>query len=200
MTSEPTASPPPSNHASRGHHAAQAAPSQSTPPSALRHLQQLLYEQGGLIAGLLPAEPTFSAEPSAPAGLAARGPRAATAPNEYQLLIELIYEGYLLHYRPPRLLHPPDRDLGLLAGDRLYALGLARLVALGDLPAVAELADVITLTALAHGSGLPELADAIWLAGALAVGWGSSDAHAHAKALARSGAPQALGAMRALLA
>ena len=36
----------------------------------------------------------------------------------------------------PACCDAPDADLGLLAGDRLYALGLARLVALGDLAAV----------------------------------------------------------------
>jgi len=44
----------------------------------------------------------------------------------------------------------------LLAGDHLYALGLARLAALGDLDAVAELADVISLSAQAHASGGPQ--------------------------------------------
>ena len=38
-----------------------------------------------------------------------------------------------------------DPDLALLLGDQLYALGLSRLAALGDLEAVAELADLISL-------------------------------------------------------
>jgi fructose-1,6-bisphosphatase I len=42
-----------------------------------------------------------------------------------------------------------DEDLRLLAGDALYALGLARLAEAGDLDAVAELADVIALGPLA---------------------------------------------------
>ena len=46
-----------------------------------------------------------------------------------------------------------DADLRLLAGDALYALGLARLAELGDLPAVAELADLIALCARAHARG-----------------------------------------------
>ena len=73
---------------------------------------------------------------------------------------------------------PAEADLGLLAGDRLYALGLARLVALGDTEAVAELADTITLSALAQAPASRALADAVWEAGARAVGWGSSDDHA----------------------
>jgi hypothetical protein len=117
---------------------------------------------------------------------------------DYELLLEAIYEGYLLHYHAPRVVQPPEEDLGLLAGDRLYALGLARLVMLGDVEAVAELADVITLSALAHGSGNPELADAVWMAGARAVGWGSSPQHERAKALIRAGSPEGLQAMRSL--
>jgi hypothetical protein len=84
----------------------------------------------------------------------------------------------------------------LLAGDQLYAIGLAMLVALGDTAAVAELADTITLSALAHGAGEQALADAVWDAGARAVGWGSSDAHRRAKDLAFAGAPGAIDAMR----
>jgi hypothetical protein len=89
-----------------------------------------------------------------------------------------------------------EADLGLLAGDRLYALGLARLVALGDTEAVAELADTITLSALAQAAGDAQLAQAVWEAGAHAVGWGASDAHAHAKRLAFARAPGAIEAMR----
>jgi hypothetical protein len=137
------------------------------------------------------------ADPQAgPAQLAAAGPRAEGAREDYELLIEAIYEGYLLHYGAPRVARTPDRDLRLLAGDRLYALGLARLVALGDVAAVAELADTITLSALAQGAGAPELADAVWTAGARALGWGSSAAHRRAKNLVRAGSPEAVEAMR----
>jgi hypothetical protein len=166
----------------------------------LQRLERLLSEQGGLLASLLAGRdgactPTNGAV--GPAQLAASGPRAAARAGEYELLLEAIYEGYLLHYGAPRLLHPPEADLGLLAGDQLYALGLARLVALGDLSAVAELADVITLTALAHGAGRDDLARAIWSAGARAVGWGSSERHRRAKELTRAGEPGALEAMAA---
>jgi hypothetical protein len=110
--------------------------------------------------------------------------------------VEAIYEGYLLHYATPRVVRVPDADLRLLAGDRLYAVGLARLVALGDTPAVAELADTITLSALAQGSGDAALAEAVWDAGARAVGWGSNDSHRRAKELVTAGSPDALEAMR----
>jgi hypothetical protein len=164
---------------------------------ALVSLRALLSGEGGLLASLLADEesPDLVANGTDPAQLAAAGPRTQARGPEYELLLEAIYEGYLLHYGVPRLLDPPEPDLGLLAGDQLYALGLARLVALGDLPAVAELADVITLTALAHGADRGDLAGATWLAGARAVGWGPSERHRQAKVLVRAGQPDALAAM-----
>jgi hypothetical protein len=163
----------------------------------LERLRMLLQAEGGLIAGLLAPIAPGDGTPG-PAQAAVAGPRVDGQGPEYELLIETIYEGYLLHYHSPRVVRAPEQDLGLLAGDRLYALGLARLVALGDIEAVAELADVIALSALAHGAGNPELASAVWSAGARAVGWGASAAHERAKALARAGSPDALSAMRAL--
>src|ERR1700691_446353 len=156
----------------------------------LERLGVLLREQGGLLASLLADNgdaraasvqaATNGSNGAGPAQLAAAGPRAQACAAEYELLLEAIYEGYLLHYGAPRLLRPPEADLGLLVGDQLYALGLARLVALGDLPAVAELADVITLTALAHGAGREDLAPPTWLHSARAVGWGSTERQRHA--------------------
>ena len=67
---------------------------------------------------------------------------------------------------------------------------------LGDTIAVAELADTISLSALAQGAGERELAEAVWAAGARAVGWGSSEVHRLAKDLVSSGAPDAIEAMR----
>ncbi len=167
--------------------------------SSLERLRALLLSEGGLMASLVddPSPARSSARvPTGPAQLAASGPRVNGRAPDYELLLEAVYEGYLLHYGTPRLVRAAEKDLGLLAGDRLYALGLARLVMLGDIEAVAELADVITLSALAHGSGTPELADAVWMAGARAVGWGASPRHECAKALARRGSPKALEAMR----
>jgi hypothetical protein len=172
--------------------------------SSLERLRALLLEEGGLMASLVdvacPDGRVAEAPAEGPAQLAASGPRVNGRGADYELLIETIYEGYLLHYHAPRVVCPPEADLGLLAGDRLYALGLARLVKLGDVEAVAELADVITLSALAHGAEKPELAEAVWTAGARAVGWGTSPQHDHVKALVRSGSPAALAAMHRLLA
>jgi hypothetical protein len=55
-----------------------------------------------------------------------------------------------------------DEDLALLAGDSLYALGLARLAEEGDLKAVAKLADLITGCAKAHADGQPHEASDLW--------------------------------------
>jgi hypothetical protein len=166
----------------------------------LARLRGLLRDGGGLLAGLLAPEGDHgapaAADPDGPAATAAAGPRAEGRREEYELLVEAIYEGYLLHYGTPRVLLAAEADLGLLAGDRLYAIGLARLVALGDTPAVAELADTITLSALAHGAGAPELAAAVWHAGARAVGWGGSEAHVRAKEMVLASHPGALEAMR----
>jgi hypothetical protein len=167
---------------------------------ALARLSALLREEGGLIASLLDADGPAHAAPrivgESPATIAARGPRAQRSREEYELLVEAIYEGYLLHYGSPRVVRTPEADLRVLAGDRLYAIGLARLVALGDTAAVAELADTITLSALAQGAGDGELADAIWTAGAHAVGWGTSEHHRRAKDLVAAGSPEAIEAMR----
>lgn len=169
---------------------------QAEPP--LERLRGLLLEEGGLMSGLVLAEELASQPVQGPAQVVAAGPRAEGSSAEYELLIETIYEGYLLHYRTPRVICEHEADLGLLAGDRLYALGLARLVSLGDVDGVAELADVITLCALAHAGGQPELAAGIWMAGARAVGWGASPEHERAKALVRAGSPDALAALHAI--
>ena len=122
-----------------------------------------------------------SDEEPALGALAAAGPRAAEAPEEYLLLVEAIREGYLLHYESPRLLKGADSDLRLLAGDYLYALGLERLAARGDLEAVEELADLISLVAQIHAQDEPGFPDeripALWLAATVAVAAGPSAYH-----------------------
>jgi hypothetical protein len=170
----------------------------------LARLQALVRAEGGLLAQQLAADgardgdrdgdradPCFS-----PSAALAHAPRTRANQAEYELLVEAIYEGYLLHYGHPRVLRAGEQDLKLLAGDRLYAIGLARLVALGDTTAVAELADTIALSALAQGAGDRALADAVWVAGARAVGWGPNEAHRRAKELVLAGSPEAVGAMR----
>ncbi|GAC1440792.1 MAG: hypothetical protein NVSMB51_20500 [Solirubrobacteraceae bacterium] len=154
-------------------------------------LASLLRAEGGLLGPLVRKRPGHSPL----AALTARGPRGD---DERALVVAAVHEGYLLHYGgEPAVLDCGDPDLALLAGDRLYALGLERLVALGDVEAVVELADVISLSALAHARGEPELAALVWRAGALAVGWGGDSTHEQAKRLAWAGDPRAARAMGA---
>ena len=137
--------------------------------SALERLAAFLREEGGLLAD------TVTGPDGAPE------PHGDAAGGEYALIVEAIREGYLEHYAAGRVVRPEDPDLALLAGDRLYALGLERLAALGDLDAVTELADVISLSAQAHAEGDPARADAIWEAGAGALRTGPTPDHEAAK-------------------
>jgi hypothetical protein len=66
------------------------------------------------------------------------------ADERFALGIESIYEGYLLHYGRPRLFSPADRDAAILLGDYLYAHGLVRITALGDVDAVERLAELLS--------------------------------------------------------
>lgn len=132
------------------------------PAAALRQLAALLREEGPPIS-------PHVVDPPAPATLgllAAGGPGAAAAPDQYALVIEAVHEGYLLHYGEPRLMVGHDRDLALLAGDFLYALGLDRLAALGDQRAVALLADLISRCAQLQAEGEPASIPGLWQAAA----------------------------------
>ncbi|HWC86751.1 MAG TPA: hypothetical protein VG388_09440 [Solirubrobacteraceae bacterium] len=164
-------------------------------PETSTALVAALRAEGGTVAELT-CDQDPSCAPSEPARLAAAGPRARGFEAEYELLVEMIFEGCRLHYGPQRVVRTADQDLALLLGDQLYALGLARLARIGDLEAIAELADVISLVAQAYIAQAPELADAVWVAGAVAIGWGTDARHAQAKELARTQDPAAAGALR----
>jgi hypothetical protein len=161
-------------------------------------LYEALSSHGGTLSTLLVADSADgdAEQPGvgAPA-LAARGPRAAGHEAEYELLLEMILEGSLLHYGRSRVIATDDRDLELLLGDQLYALGLSLLAELGDVEAVAELADMISLLSEAQLSKDRDLARAIWEAGAVAVGWGGSADYEAAKTLARGGDAGATAAL-----
>jgi hypothetical protein len=154
-----------------------------------------LRAQGGTLAELTGAADA-SAAAAGPGPLVAAGPRARGREGEYELLVEMIFEGSRLHYGPQRVVRTDDADLALLVGDQLYALGLAQLAQIGDLEAIGELADVISLVAQAQIACDAELADAVWDAGAVAIGWGAGAGHAEAKELARVGDPGAAAALR----
>jgi hypothetical protein len=100
-------------------------------------------------------------------------PRFGDGLGERQFVLEAVYEGYLLHYAAPRLFEGVEADLRLLAGDALYALGLARLAERGDLPAVAELSSLISRSAQAHAEGRGAEVEALWDASASVLTHGS---------------------------
>jgi hypothetical protein len=81
-------------------------------------------------------------------------------------VLEAVYEGYLLHYAEPRAFTGMDRDMRLLAGDALYALGVDRLADAGDVEAVAILSNLISATAQAQAEGRADDAEALWEASA----------------------------------
>ena len=152
---------------------------------ALHALVELLREDRSVIADHL-VDP---GEGDAPAlgEFVAAGPRAAEAPADYALLVEAVREGYLLHFGEPRVVLGADEDLRLLAGDYLYALGLERLAGLGDLEAVRELADLISISAQLHAEREGDGAAGLWLASAVAVAAGGDPEHERAKAALRAG-------------
>ena len=67
------------------------------------------------------------------------------ADERFALGLETIYEGYLVHYGTPRLFAPVDGDTALLLGDYLYAHGLVRIADAGDVGAVSDLSELISL-------------------------------------------------------
>lgn len=126
--------------------------------SGTAQLADALRAEGGLLAAAVPAsippdEPLLAGIPAGP----------------YALTLAAVREGYLLHYGEGRVAEVADPDLALLAGDRLYALALAELTALGDLEAVAALAGLISDCARAHADGEPAQAAASWDAAAEAI-------------------------------
>ncbi|HEX6652918.1 MAG TPA: hypothetical protein VF072_09260 [Thermoleophilaceae bacterium] len=114
------------------------------------------------------AEVVAAADPAlAPHAVSDPGPgRFDDVDGVRGFVLEAVYEGYLLHYGEPRAFTGMDRDMRLLAGDALYALGLARLAEAGDIDAVAVLSDLISATAQAQAEGRAADAEALWEASA----------------------------------
>jgi hypothetical protein len=112
--------------------------------------------------------------------------------ERFALGLETIYEGYAVHYGRPRAFQAQDGDAALVLGDYLYAQGLARIAALGEVDAVSDLAELISLCAQARGDGRSGDA-AAWAATAALLGRGQlADAR---EALSRGGDPDPLDAL-----
>ncbi len=115
----------------------------------LGEIAQELAATGGELADVKPLadrKPIFCE-------LLEQGSVTSEAARDYGFVFESVLEGYLMHTGTPRLHLPDDRDLKLIAGDFLYAVGLQRLAQLGDLKAVGLLADLITLGSRLHVEG-----------------------------------------------
>jgi hypothetical protein len=96
------------------------------------------------------------------------------APAELALGLETVYEGYLVHYGRSRLFAQRDGATSLLLGDYLYAHGLVRVAATGNVTAVADLAELISLCAQARADGRD--GDGVaWAATAARLGEGGLD-------------------------
>ncbi len=93
------------------------------------------------------------------------------AEERFALGLETIYEGYLVHYGDSRLFAPIDEDGALLLGDYLYAHGLVRIAACGDVDAVADLSELISLCSQLRAEQL-EGDGALWAATASLLGSG----------------------------
>ena len=102
----------------------------------------------------------------------------------HALGLETVYEGYLAHYGRPRLFAPLDADTALLLGDYLYAHGLVRIAASGDVDAVGELAELISRCAHLRAEGSDGDGEA-WVETAVRLAGGAADPDAIDRALAR---------------
>ena len=114
------------------------------------------------------------------------------ADERFALGLETIYEGYLLHYGRPRLFVAPDRDTRVLLGDYLYAHGLVRIADLGDVDAVADLAELLSVCAHLRADGRPG-DGAAWAAAVSLLGDWRGDARETDEAGWRRAAARAAG-------
>jgi hypothetical protein len=129
-------------------------------------------------AAALFGEPSKIQTPPRYAPLVDRAGRPADLP----LAIELVYEGYLLHYRTSRALVPGDpAETLLLAGDYFYAHGLRLVARTGDMGAVALLTRLMAACSfLRVQQAAFATDDDLWELTAIAVGAGDGPCRAAA--------------------
>ena len=173
--------------------------SMAEPASALTALAALLRDEESVISPHV-TDPSDRLRPLL-GQLAGAGPRTRAEAGEYAFIVEAVREGYELHYGKGRVVTGADRDLDLLAGDYLYAVGLERLAALGDLEAIRELSDLISLAARVHDrASAPQRAAqesaALWIAATAAIAGGPDERHEGAKRELRAGADGAAASLQ----
>jgi hypothetical protein len=130
----------------------------------------------GVVAGLRAAAAAFGELASSdPALRYAALVDVAGRPADLPLAIELVYEGYLLHYRQSRALAPGcPAETVLLAGDYFYAHGLRLVARSGDTGAVALLTRLMAACSFLRVQQADFGADDdLWELTALAVGAGA---------------------------
>ncbi|CAB4883042.1 unannotated protein [freshwater metagenome] len=164
---------------------------------ALERVAAALRSEGGLLADALREAPVIAADDPGMGSIAAAGPRSGDDPATVAAVVEAVREGHLLHGGDSRILDASDLDLALLAGDRLYALGLDWLAGTGDMAAVRELADLIAFCAQARAQEEPATTDAVWAAAVAAIGWGATGELDAGKAALRAGEAGAATRVRA---
>jgi hypothetical protein len=122
---------------------------------------------------------------------------SALGDGRWALGLESIYEGYLLHYGRPRLFAPADSDTAILLGDYLYAHGLVRVAAQGEVAVVADLAELISLCSQLRAEQR-EGDGAAWAGTVSALGAGDARLEAARLALRLGGDPAPLLALAEL--
>ena len=112
-------------------------------------------------------DPLLAAALNDPSEVVRTGPTAelhSQSPQDLQVGVEAIREGHLLHWGEGRLVGTADEDLALLAGDRLYALGLERVAATGNEASIRALSRLIKESATAMADDSTEQSEDVWTA------------------------------------
>jgi hypothetical protein len=124
--------------------------------------------QESVEAGLRAVAEPFATGPAAGGVTLRWGPLYAALAGDdetYVEAIELIHEGYLVHYRRGRLavVADGDRQTALLAGDVFYARGLRLIADRGDVSCVALLTRLMSACSCLRTLAMPFAADdALW--------------------------------------
>lgn len=116
-------------------------------------------------AALVDDDPLLAATLTSPEDVPAGGPTDGLQTDLDERLrvgVEAIREGHLLHWGEGRLVRTTDSDLALLAGDRLYALGLESVAETGDRAAIVSLSRLIKASAVAMAAASEAGSESAW--------------------------------------